>query len=81
MNQTISLPKTILENLVERINRLEAVVFGKNKEKFPTEFIKLSPRAKKRYKKMEGDFKKGKNLYSFDNSDEALQFLLSDKKR
>lgn len=80
MNQTITLPKTVFENLIERINRLESVVFGKKKEKFPDEYVVLSDRAKKRYKKMDKDFKKGKNVYSFDNSDDALQFLLSDKR-
>ena len=80
MSQTISLPKSAFENLLERISRLETVVFGKKKKEY-SDYIKLTPAAKKRYKKMDEDIKKGKNIYTFDNSDDALQFLLSDKRK
>ena len=62
MSQTITLPKSVFEELIERLNRLEAGVFGK-KEKIKEEYVKLSPKAKRRYKKMEEDIKKGKNIY------------------
>jgi hypothetical protein len=62
MSQTITLPKSVFEELIERLNRLEAAVFGK-KEKIKEEYVKLSPKAKRRYKKMEEDIKKGKNIY------------------
>ncbi len=80
MVQTITLPKTVIENLLNRINRLESAVFGEKKGQFPSEYVKLSPKAKSRYKKMEEDFKKGRNVYRFDNSEDALKFLLSDKR-
>lgn len=80
MNQTITIPKTVFQNLIERINKLESAVFGKKKEQFPDEYVVLSERAKKRYKKMDEDFKKGRNVYSFTDADDALKFLLSDKR-
>lgn len=81
MTQIISLPQPVFEELVSRIRRLESVVFGKKKEQFPAEYVRLSPRAKKRYQKMDKDIIKGKNIYSFDNPDDALSFLVSDKRR
>ena len=79
MSQTISLPKTVFENLVERLNRLEAAVFSK-KATTIDEKIALTPTAKRRYKKMEKDIKQGKNIYAFDDSKSALKFLVSDKR-
>lgn len=78
MNQIISLPKTIFEQLIERINRLEKAVFGKKKQR-KAEYVSLSIKAKKRYKKIEEDLKIGKNIYSFDNAEDGLKFLISDK--
>lgn len=80
MNQTISLPKSVFEELVTRLNRLEAIVFGKKHSQVTDEDIKLSSAAKKRYKKMDEDIKNGKNIYAFNDEDSALKFLLSDKK-
>lgn len=80
MNQTISLPASALEELLNRIGRLESVVFGKKiMDKFEEKIV-VSERAKKRYKKMDEDLKQGKNIYAYKNSDEALRFLLSDKR-
>lgn len=62
MNQSITLPKTVFEELVGRIKRLESVVFAKNQKQFPDEKVILSQRAKRRYKKMDEDFKKGRNI-------------------
>ena len=77
MSQTVSIPKTVFENLVERINKLEAVVFGKKKEKFPDEYVVLSKRAEKRYKKMDEAFKKGRNFYVADDVNTLLKELKS----
>ncbi len=74
MSQTITLPKTAFENLLDRIGRLESAVFGK-KEQFPAEYVKLTPRAKKRYKKMEEDFKKGRNFYVAESTEEFFKQL------
>lgn len=60
--------------MLDRIGRLESAVFGK-KEQFPAEYVKLSPRAKKRYKKMEEDFKKGKNFYVAESMEDLLKEL------
>jgi len=79
MSQTITIPKSVFEDLIERLNRLEAVVFGK-KQEIKEEYVKLSPAAKKRYKKMEEDIKKGRNIYTFDDPETALKFLVSDKR-
>ncbi len=80
MNQTISLPASALEELLNRIGRLESIVFGKKTiDKFEEKIV-LSERAKKRYKKMDEDLKQGKNIYVHKDSDEALRFLLSDKR-
>ena len=80
MNQTISLPKSVFEELVTRINRLEVIVLGKKQSKTADEYIKLSSTAKRRYKKMDEDIKNGKNIYAFNDENSALKFLLSDKK-
>jgi len=40
MNQTITLPKSVFEELIERITRLEAAVFGK-KEKIKEDTIEF----------------------------------------
>ncbi len=80
MNQTISLPASALEELLNRIGRLESIVFGKKTMDKFEEKIVLSERAKKRYKKMDEDLKQGKNIYAHKDSDEALRFLLSDKR-
>ena len=80
MNQTISLPASVLEELLNRIGRLESIVFGKKTMDKFEEKIVLSERAKKRYKKMDEDLKQGKNIYAHKDSDEALRFLLSDKR-
>ncbi len=79
MNQTISLPKSVFEELVTRLNRLETIVFGKKQSQGTDEYIKLSPAAKRRYKKMDEDIKNGKNIYTFNDKDDGLKFLLSDK--
>lgn len=79
MSQTISLPKTVFENFIERLNRLETAVFGK-KTTIIDEKITLTPIAKRRYKKMNKDIKEGKNIYTFNDSNSALKFLLSDKR-
>jgi len=81
MNQTISLPASALEELLNRIGKLESIVFGKKKTmgKFEEKIV-LSERAKKRYKKMDEDLKQGKNIYAHKDSDKALRFLLSDKR-
>lgn len=41
----------------------------------PSEYVKLSPRAKKRYKKMEQDFKFGRNIYTAKSIDEMIRQL------
>jgi hypothetical protein len=74
MSQTITLPKSVFEELIERITRLEAAVFGK-KEKIKEEYVKLSPAAKKRYKKMEEDIKKGKNIYIATSTEDFFKQL------
>ncbi|MDO8741808.1 MAG: hypothetical protein Q7J11_01540 [Candidatus Roizmanbacteria bacterium] len=80
MNQTISLPASALEELLNRIGRLELIVFGKKTmDKFEDKIV-LSERAKKRYKKMDKDLKQEKNIYAYKDSNEALRFLLSDKR-
>ena len=79
MNQTISLPKSVFEELVTRLNRLETIVFGKNKVKGRMNTSNSSPAAKRRYKKMDEDIKNGKNIYTFNDKDDGLKFLLSDK--
>lgn len=43
----------------------------------PSEHIRLSPTAKKRYDKMTEDFRKGKNIKSFDNADDLIKDLHS----
>lgn len=80
MNQTISLPASALEELLNRIGRLESIVFGKKTMDKFEEKIVLSERAKKRYKKINEDLKQGKNIYAHKDSNEALRFLLSDKR-
>lgn len=80
MNQTISLPKSVFEELVTRLNRLETIVFGKKQSETADEYIKLSPVAKRRYKKIDEDIKNGKNIYTFNDKDDGLKFLLSDKR-
>ncbi|KKQ25970.1 MAG: hypothetical protein US40_C0004G0005 [Candidatus Roizmanbacteria bacterium GW2011_GWC2_37_13] len=80
MNRIISLPKSVFEELVTRLNRLETIVFGKSQSKTTEEYIKLSPAAKKRYKKIDEDIKNGKNIYAFNDKDDGLKFLLSDKR-
>ncbi len=80
MNQTISLPKSVFEEFVTRLNRLETIVFGKSQSQKTDEYVKLSPAAKRRYKKMDEDFKNGKNIYTFNDKDDGLKFLLSDKR-
>jgi hypothetical protein len=40
MSQTITLPKSVFEELIERLNRLEAAVFGK-KEKIKEDTIEF----------------------------------------
>jgi len=75
MNQTISLPKSVFEELVARLNRLETIVFGKSQSKTTDEYIKLSPAAKKRYKKMDEDFKNGKNIYVAHSTEEFYKQL------
>lgn len=40
---------------------------------------KLSPNAKKRWKSVFKDIKKKKNIYEFNNPQEALTFLVGDK--
>ena len=80
MNQTISLPKSVFEELVTRLNRLETIVFGKKQSQVADEYIKLSPAAKRRYQKIDEDIKNGKNIYTFSDKDSALRFLLSDKR-
>jgi len=77
MNQTISLPTSVFEEIVTRLNRLETIVFGKKQSQVTDENIKLSSAAKRRYKKMDEDIKNGKNIYTFNNKDSALKFLLS----
>ncbi len=42
-----------------------------------TEYIKLSPAAKKRYAKMAEDFRKRKNIKEFDNIDDLMKYLNS----
>ncbi|MBI5123328.1 hypothetical protein HZA75_05725 [Candidatus Roizmanbacteria bacterium] len=80
MNQTISLPESVFEELVTRLNRLETIVFGKKQSQTADEYIKLSPAAKRRYKKIDEDIKNGKNIYAFNDENSALKFLLFDKK-
>lgn len=75
MNQTISLPKSVFEELVTRLNRLETFVFGKNINHNMDEYIKLSPAAKRRYKKMDEDFKNGKNIYVANSTEEFFKQL------
>ena len=77
MSQTITIPKTIFAELINRLNRLEAAVFGKKKGQFPVEYVVLSERAKKRYKRMGEDFKKGRNFYVADNVEGLLKELKS----
>jgi len=74
MSQTITLPKSVFEELIERVTRLEAAVFGK-KEKIKEEYVKLSPKAKRRYKKMEEDIKKGKNIYIATSTEDFFKQL------
>ena len=80
MSQTILLPKSVFEELVTRLNRLETIVFGKNQSQVADEYIKLSPAAKRRYEKINEDIKNNKNIYAFNNENSALKFLLSDKR-
>ena len=75
MNQTIAVPKSVFQNLVERINKLESVVLGKKKGRFPAEYVVVSEKAKKRYKKMDEDFKKGRNFKSFNSTEEFFRDL------
>ncbi len=39
------------------------------------EYVRLSPGAKKRYAKMTEDFRKGRNIRSFDNIDDMMKYL------
>lgn len=80
MSNAITLPKSVFNDLINRINMLEMAVFGGKSRELPAENITLTHRAKNRYVKMKEDSKKGKNFYSFDNPDKALDFLLSDKR-
>jgi len=75
------LPKSVLDQLVTRLNRLEAIVFGKNKSQGtnPQDII-LSSKAKKRYEKIDRDITQGKNIHTFDDGESALTFLLADKR-
>lgn len=79
MSQTITIPKSTFDEILKRLYRLEEIVFGK-KITTDKEYVKLSKKAKLRYKKIEEDLKKGKNLYTFNDGDEAINFLLQDKK-
>jgi len=74
MSQTITISKSVFEELIERINPLEAVVFGK-KEKVKEEYVKLLPTVKRRYKKMEEDIKKGRNIYIAKSTEEFFKQL------
>ncbi|GAB4219878.1 MAG: hypothetical protein Fur009_7990 [Candidatus Microgenomates bacterium] len=79
MGQTITLPKSTFDEILKRLYRLEEIVFGKKIDS-EKEYIRLSKKAKLRYKKMNEDIKKGENIYTFNDSDEAINFLLQDEK-
>jgi len=74
MSQTITIPKSVFKELIERLTCLEAVVFGK-KQEIKEEYVKLSPAAKKRYKKMEEDIKKGRNIYIANSTEDFFKQL------
>lgn len=74
MSQTITIPKSVFKELIERLTCLEAVVFGK-KQEIKEEYVKLSPAAKKRYKKMEEDIKKGRNIYIAKSTEDFFKQL------
>jgi len=80
MSNAITLPRSVLNDLITRISKLEIAVFGKKGQVLSTEKIILKGRVKDHYKHMDEDFKKGKNFYSFDDPDQALDFLLSNKR-
>lgn len=54
---------------------LTNLVKGNVQEPFPAEYIHLGPKAKKRWEMILRDADHGKNMYSFDDPDEALSFL------
>lgn len=75
MARTVTIPRTLLDELLIRISRLEKAVFKKAHvvQKEPT--VQLSARAEKRYAKMEDDFRQGKNISTAYSVDELLKQL------
>lgn len=55
-----------------------AVISTQETERFPPEHIKLGPKATKRWEKIMRDADEDKNMYSFADPEEALEFLFSE---
>ncbi len=62
----------IIRVILTKLSRRELTV-----DVTPSEYIKLSPKAKKRYAKMTEDFRKGKNIKSFDSMEDLIKDLHS----
>lgn len=65
--------------LKQIVNKQISLAFSSTvaKEKFSDEYIELGPKAKKRWDRILRDADNDKNMYSFDDPDKALKFLLS----
>lgn len=62
----------IIRIILTKLSRREMII-----DITPSEYIKLSSPAKKRYDKMTEDFRKGKNIKSFNNVDDLIRDLHS----
>lgn len=62
----------IIRIILTKLSRREIII-----DIIPPEYIKLSPAAKKRYKKMEEDIKHGRNVYYAKDADDFLKQLRS----
>lgn len=60
----------IIRVIITKLSRRELTV-----DVAPSEYIRLSPKAKKRYAKMTDDFRTGKNIKSFDNVKDLIKDL------
>ena len=71
MTQTLALEKTLIEEILARLENIENLL----NELLQGEIVTLSPTAKKRFKKIEEDIKKGANLYEAKSFTEFKKLL------
>lgn len=58
--------------------KIEARLVTTKKEHIPPEHIKLGQKASKRWARIIKEADRGKNMYYFDDANQALEFLLSE---